>query len=1226
MKNLKKILVVIAVIAVMISSVVVMVATAEDVAYTGVLSEAQALLDAVPRDHVYNGRLALQKVYDYLKKTPVDPNTEGYAEFSSELYKVALTILNEYHNKYLEGGEVTDFELVYSLIETYGIPDSTPDPDGDGTKYTTVTEVKRSIQTYSMNYAKEYYDKALAALGSDVSTATKQLKALYEHLAEFPVSDLVSAFEAFCKDYNDLALKITEGMVAELKTLEAAAKAEGASDTEITAYKDRLATLLTIIRDHNKDCPVDTEKFTDLKTRYDAYVAAMVVFEFDQISFLFDDFKACDFYEKDSEGNYVYDYPELAEAAALSKVSAALKASSVPDTQDGYAELVEKIKTEETRIAAIKEARRQALSDATPLDQFSLTSNILTNSYNKDDLSTNYISHDHKSSENNAQYKVYDSDDPNERYWNYYSLGNPNTSAYTTVYVRNKDTSNTASNSAINKGFVLSFDYMVENTNPNGGHYSKCTFSLRFKKGDTGTVKYDDGSGTQVGFGPTLFTIEYDSNTGALKVYNTKQDAIPVVTTVYNVAAEGQWFNLMMTYDPVTRYGKLYIDYQEMFEIYYRVGTTTPDELPSTAATGEIRISQSPAKWNSVNFDNYMKYPGTEYRDIYKFDDMEEYELFMYYVDFLTGDVASLENKYFCYTKAKDIVKYMKELYEGLTDEDMVGELAYLKDLKARVEKFEKYENEQYQTELLPMLKKEKTAEYGEMVEKVLAYTVDSANIDKINKEMSLLDSFVEEYIDFIDTTSETYTKGVAAISEAKLLITACENVVKFTRGLTLFNRATTVASMQKRADALLEIYKAARYDKPENREAIATDTVVLAFEKTVNPDGVTSEADGYVDMFTYYSKYIPEIIAQRQKVENSSRIIKCLELLFALDGYESTEAFWGENIEEVEFYISIIRDIVSANDYDPTVEGVNEAILQYELVDAYLYKELQKDHIAIIGAELDKFQKSESYIEKRGICTYVNKYFEENSNIDHSLSEIVEFKRRLVIYEKELDVFAKDFEAILKRNSQYFIDTVKKMEGLTTYAELKPIYDEALSYYYVMNVTDADPVFAASLAEALATFDVYDKRITAIEVNTELFLKSIVNVDYKIGVGLGLRIEFQVLSEAAHYYEYLDMTYVEMVYGVPEADEPETDEEADDSADETDAPVDEEAEALAAKRKEYENIIKWIDTYENAYNTYNSAVDSLNSAAKDSAQISFAFSSDAIPVVNLAVISQLAK
>lgn len=1223
MKNLRKILVAIAVIAIMISSVVVLSATAEDTAYTGQLSEAQALLVAVPRDHVYNGRLALQKVYDYLKETPVDPNTAGYSDFCAELYSVALKILNEYHNKYLEGGEVTDFELIYSLIDTYGIPDDTPDPDGEETKYTTITEIKRSIETASLGYAKPIYESAKTAHGSgDIAKSTKTLRELYDHIESFPISSLVSEYADFLDSYNLLSLEISEGIAAELNSYRDNANADGADDAAKQSYKERLATLLTIVRDHNKDCPVDVAALPKYEERYNAYVDAMIQFDFDQISFLFEDYEAKDFDAKDDAGNYIYDFPELARASELSKVSAALKSSSVPETFEGYAELVEKIKAEEVEVAAAKEARRQALSDATPLEQFELTNNIITNDYNDKNVKS-YINQYHTSSENNNQYKYHDTDNPTDMYWNYYSLGSPNTSAYTEIYVRNKTNSN-----AIGRGFVMSFDYMVENTNPNGGHFSKATFSLRFKKNDTGSIKLDDGS--NVAFGTTLFTIEYDANTGALKVYNTVQPNIPVATTRYNVAAEGQWFNLMVTYDPVTRFGKLYIDYQEMFEIYYQV-KPGKDELPDNAGVGEFRVSQSPAAWNNMNFDNFMKYEGTAYRDLYKFDGMKDPDLFIYYVDFLTGDVASLENKFICYNRAKALLEFMKKEYEGLEEEDMTDALKALRD---RVEKFEKYDKENYESVFLPAIIEEKTQQYADKVALLTALTVDSTTVDKLNKEIALLDEFVSEFNDFIDKADSRYTQGVAKVSAIRQKVAGCENAVKFARMFVQFNRATTVASMQKRANSLAEIYKLARYDKAENRALVENDSAIRSFEAQIN-NGLSPEDEGYITIFDYYLNYVSEIIKAQQKVENSVRIVKCIELLCQLEGYEDTEEFWKENRDEVEFYISIIRDIVSANNYDPSNKEVDEAILHYELVDAYLYVLIQDDHVEAITAQLDKFAASESYIEKRGICTYVAKYFAENTNINHSLPEIQDLKNRLEIYELELSAFSKDFEGILKRNTQYFIDTVKKFEGLTTYAELKPVYDTALSYYYVMNVTDSDEDFNKAIEEAIEVFDACDKRLADIEVNTELFIKTIIDID--IVEGMGLRYEYQALSDAAPYYEYLDMTYVEMKYAVPEAEEPEADEPADDTAPEDTAKEDgidseekseEEKlkEELEAKRRNYERTIKVIGIYERMYKSYNEAIDSVNAASAEAADLSVAFSADSVPVAILAIINQISK
>ena len=94
MKKLRKILVAIAVLALLVSSVTVLVVTAEDdaVTYTGELSKAQELLDDVPAMNRTDSttdlrKEAIKKVYNYLRAYPIDPATEGYAEFESQLYK-----------------------------------------------------------------------------------------------------------------------------------------------------------------------------------------------------------------------------------------------------------------------------------------------------------------------------------------------------------------------------------------------------------------------------------------------------------------------------------------------------------------------------------------------------------------------------------------------------------------------------------------------------------------------------------------------------------------------------------------------------------------------------------------------------------------------------------------------------------------------------------------------------------------------------------------------------------------------------------------------------------------------------------------------------------------------------------------------------------------------------------------------------------------------------------
>ena len=367
---------------------------------------------------------------------------------------------------------------------------------------------------------------------------------------------------------------------------------------------------------------------------------------------------------------------------------------------------------------------------------------------------------------------------------------------------------------------------------------------------------------------------------------------------------------------------------------------------------------------------------------------------------------------------------------------------------------------------------------------------------------------------------------------------------------------------MTRRQAAADEIYKAARYDKAENWAAVQDDPVFEALDF------------GGMSVMDYY-KSIPSIIAAQLKVENSGKIIKCIDLLLEMEGYEDTEEYWLANYDEIEFFISIIRNIVSVDNYDPTYAGIDEALLQYERIDAYFFILLQEEHKAIIGAQLDRFAQSESYIEKKGICTYLERYFETNNDIDLTLPEIQEYLYRLERYNIELESYMEDYQERLETNTQYFIDTVQKMKLLTTYAELKPLYEQALEYYYAMNaITD-------EAKAAVAIFDKFDKALMSIEENSELFLKASQNIDY-ISI-LGGESRFALLNDCAPYYEYLDATY---------------------------------SDTIAERMLKYQELV----------DEYNGSVNEANEAVETSETVLAALRSNDIPVAVLAVINELYK
>jgi hypothetical protein len=87
-------------------------------------------------------------------------------------------------------------------------------------------------------------------------------------------------------------------------------------------------------------------------------------------------------------------------------------------------------------------------------------------------------------------------------------------------------------------------------------------------------------------------------------------------------------------------------------------------------------------------------------------------------------------------------------------------------------------------------------------------------------------------------------------------------------------------------------------------------------------------------------------------------------------------------------------------------------------------------------------------------------------------------------MFEEELVGYKIQYEAILAANTESFIGMVKKMQAYVTYAELKPLYDEAIEkYYYSMNVDSEEA------KSAIEIFEKYEKMIKDWEENSAMLL-----------------------------------------------------------------------------------------------------------------------------------------
>ena len=1138
MKKLKKTLIALAVLALLVTSLTVLVVTAEDeISYTGDFGKAQQLLDEVPsmdRTDVTTDQRKdkVKAVYNYLRQYPVDPETEGYAEFEAKLHNISLMILNKYYGRLTAATTTATWQKELTTIYTYfqvcPIPYDTADPDGEGTDYISYKDLFEAVEAFNIGKMQSYYNTAVQKLSAgDRDTARTNMTNLYTHVSKWPLVDPSNAgFDELYKNYNYLSLDLAESFIFELIDL----KEAGDKD----AYKAAMQGNLQKLRDHLDKCPVDLETFPELTERHEAMTPNTHVIELDQIVFLFEDFEN---FEPDDA---TMPYPELAEAAALAKVSKALSDSSVPEETEGYADLVARIAAAEERLAAVKEDRRLALAELAEYSDYALTNNMSIRTFSSDSETMGNPNAD--AGEYSERIKTYDNGMSSgyEAYWRYtYSTGREGNTNYASLTQTN-----------ILNGYVHSFDMMVEGRN--GQHFKGATFSNEW----TGKSSSD----RLVGYDGTEFSLNYDEATDSLKL-STGNGISPAVT-VKNIAAEGQWFNLTIVYDPDTHYADLYVDYQYVFTFFF-------NNWVENAKGTVIRISHS-ADWQYVCYDNIIFYEGTAYRDIYKFDNMDDNEKFSYLAAYALSEENSPKSRKAAYDDADKLLDAVKANIADAEAEG--GELdSVLAEAKVLVELFEAFD---YDGEILNDVKAANLAKIVELAKAIEAISPDSSTASAITSAIKEFETFISENNDYIDKSTTEYNNSIRLVNDIKLSLNKVEYTKTFLRALIQFNRATTVASMTRRANTAAEVYALARYDKAENREFAERDPLFAEFEASINPSDVSSSSPEYVTTFEFY-EMIPEIIAAQLKVENSNRIIKCVELLLQIEGYEDTEEFWLANYDELDFYIDIIRDIVSVDNYDPTYPGIDEALLQYNLIDAYFYVLLQEEHKAIIGAQLDRFAESNSYIEKIGICTYLDRYFATNNDIDLTLPEVQEFIYKLERYKAELEIYMDDYKDLLERNTQYFVDTLKKMSLFTDYADLKPLYDEALSYYYAMNADTEEA------KEAVRLFDYYDELLSSIEINSQLFISVSVKLD--LLDYLGVEEEFAVLSDCARYYDYIDVTY---------------------SA----------------------NIASRVALYEQLAVAYTANVDAANVAVDTAADIVAALRSTQIPASILAVISQLCK
>ena len=618
----------------------------------------------------------------------------------------------------------------------------------------------------------------------------------------------------------------------------------------------------------------------------------------------------------------------------------------------------------------------------------------------------------------------------------------------------------------------------------------------------------------------------------------------------------GQWTHFTLVMDVEKLEMEVLIDYVSLGRKPI-ITAASSSKKEDTCKFTELRF-QSPSTYSTICYDNLQAYAGTAVRTYDKFETMSSEDKFNYYVDYAMDESCDPVDRLFAFYAAENLKAFVGEASD------------------AHKERFETFDV----SDIESVARETHIQRIESLVSGIDVDAMNSKTVAEISVALDAANAYIEANRLYIDQGSDRF------IAANDILVAAAEKrewlnvLAEYIKDIGRFHRATSLASLERHYEALNEKYDILRLDKDKEAALAEADPAAQDFLKQMKADESVTALVPNITFVGYYTEYIPARMHQQLCVENSQKILDCISFIEILvpGGAEMEETAYFEalleaaleNADYVDPYMVVIRAIVNADAYIFDTEGMERALRIFEILDAMFFENLQTQHFATIKEQLDRYVKTDSYIEKAGICTFVRNYIESNG-VDMSSPEGIQYMYALENYEKELDAYMVDYEAILASNTAAFIGTVQKMSAYRTYAELKPLYDEAIAnYYYSMNV-DSEEVKAA-----IAEFAEYEAMINDWEYNAAMFLGYVETLESARRTSH----KYRALVNCAAYVDSLD----EGVEGVSKA----------------------------------------LKTYNEKLAEYNEYIDGINGEIVETMDVSSAIRTNSITAVILAVVQNL--
>ncbi|MBR2650298.1 MAG: hypothetical protein IKD45_01425 [Clostridia bacterium] len=492
----------------------------------------------------------------------------------------------------------------------------------------------------------------------------------------------------------------------------------------------------------------------------------------------------------------------------------------------------------------------------------------------------------------------------------------------------------------------------------------------------------------------------------------------------------------------------------------------------------QFRIGAS-SRSGIVGLDNFVSYQGTTIHDpdLVK-EKLEPDEVMVKFANVL-GDAAG--DPVVRHQSFIDIGEYIIEDYYSVYEGRYLFDVTRKPELKTAVDCYLTYLNnvDGVLDELIANVNEANAEKFVQFVNNADAIDRTLANTSTRKVRISMASDFLTSVGVYIDRTGDTFKNANATLRALEAEVLADEASNEFITYMNLFKNAVDFGASVSRITAHYNVAK-------ELRSSIADYTVFPASSNDYK--NLKTATDYYDGNESLGIKPAEVYISEANYAHNSTRFIGIVNII-----KETTRTDWENDTSgKIENLWYSALNIKRNDGVDESVEGYAAAEFIFEQIHEYFWDKMQSEHIAILNAKLNTYDDpSNSYIDKAGICTYVDNYIELNSaDIAAENVDIVRIKEKNETYKAQLETLVGDYKRLLTQNTEKFINVMKYAAVLSTYAELKPVYDEASEYYYSMDI------IGDNIDEYVELYEELRVKITAIESDSSVFV-AIVNGSY---------------------------------------------------------------------------------------------------------------------------------